>query len=99
MSRGRHGRGFHQIKKKKKSKRHQAAPIIQQSTDNQPVKSTTPVSAVSVKEERVVEAADQVEKPVIKPERSTAMMADLRMVAILAVIMLVVLIVLAQIMS
>ena len=94
MSRGRHGRGFHQIKKKKKSKHNQAAPMVQQAIASQPVEANAPVI-----EEKAVEAASQIEKTVAKQGRNTAMMADLKMVAILAAVMLVVLIVLAQVMS
>ena len=98
MSKGHHGRGFHQIKKKKKSKRHQATPIAQQPIVSQTVESTSSISAAPV-EERVIETISQVEKPVEKKDRNTAMMADLKMVVILAVIMLVVLIVLVQVMG
>lgn len=94
MSRGRHGRGFHQIKKKKKTKRQQAEPIAHQAIASQPVEPAAPTT-----EERMVEAAGQIEKPVAKQGRNTAMLADLKMAAVLAAVMLVVLIVLAQVMG
>ena len=104
MSKGRQGRGFHQIKKKKKSRHNQAEPVTQQPVAsqhavNQPVEYTAPVSAVPVREEKAVEAAGNIEKPVAKQGRNIAMMADLRMVAILAAVMLVVLIILSQVMG
>ena len=104
MSKGRHGRGFHQIKKKKKSRHNQAEPVAGQPVASQPavskpVESAAPVLAVPVREEKAVEAAGNMERPVAKQGRNIAMMADLRMVAILAAVMLVVLIILSQVMG
>jgi len=94
MSKGRHGRGFHQIKKKKKTKRQQAEPIAHQAVASQPVEPAAPV-----KEEKFIEPAGKIENPVVKQERNIAMMADLKMVAILAAVMLVTLIALSQVMG
>ncbi len=94
MSRGRHGRVFHQTKKKKKTRQPQAATVVQQTIDSQTVE-----SAVTVTKEKLVEPASSAEKPILKQVRNTAMIADLKLVAILAAIILVLLIVLAQVMG
>jgi len=94
MSKGRHGKAFHQVKKKKKSRRQQEQPVTQQPVASQPVEPEAPFI-----EEKIAEPAAMVEKPAVKQERNIAMLADLKMVAILAVIMLVTLIVLSQVMG
>ena len=94
MPKGRHSRAFRQAKKKR-TKKHQAEPIKQQAFIDKPLEPEPPF----IEEKIIAEPADTSEKTVLKRERNEAMIADLKTVATLAVAMLAVLIVLAQIMG